>query len=161
MDYGLYFHIPFCVKKCIYCDFLSFPSFTVPAEEKEKYFGALRDEWFLKSERIDGGVDSIYIGGGTPSCVDPLIIYELIKCVRAVKPIRDYAEITVEINPGTATWDHFEIYRQAGVNRVSIGVQSTPGSAASGARQDPQRALTARRRFEWQGKRALKTSAAT
>ena len=125
MDYGLYFHIPFCVKKCIYCDFLSFPSFTVPAEEKEKYFGALRDEWFLKSEQIDGGVDSIYIGGGTPSCVDPLIIYELIKCVRAVKPIRDYAEITVEINPGTATWDHFEIYRQAGVNRVSIGVQST------------------------------------
>lgn len=125
MDYGLYFHIPFCVKKCIYCDFLSFPSFTVPAEKKERYFGALRDEWFLKSDRIDGAIDSIYIGGGTPSCVDPLAIFELIKSVKAVKPIRDYAEITVEINPGTVTWEHFEVYRQAGVNRISIGVQST------------------------------------
>ena len=155
MDYGLYFHIPFCVKKCIYCDFLSFPSFTVPAEEKEKYFGALRDEWFLKSERIDGGVDSIYIGGGTPSCVDPLIIYELIKCVRAVKPIRDYAEITVEINPGTATWDHFEIYRQSASACKAHRIGCFGRSAGSTT------ALTARRRFEWQGKRALKTSAAT
>ncbi len=121
----MYFHIPFCIKKCVYCDFLSFPSFTVSAAEKEKYFGAMRDEWFLKSDRIDGAVDSIYIGGGTPSCVDPIVIYELIKSVRAVKPIRDYAEITVEVNPGTVTWEHFEVYRQAGVNRISIGMQST------------------------------------
>lgn len=125
MDYGLYFHIPFCIKKCIYCDFLSFPSYTVPASEKETYFNALRDEWFLKSGQIDGGIDSIYIGGGTPSCVDPLNIYELIKAVRAIRPIRDYAEITVEVNPGTVTWEHFEVYRQAGVNRISIGMQST------------------------------------
>lgn len=125
MDYGLYFHIPFCVKKCIYCDFLSFPSFMVSAEKKEKYFGALRDEWFLKSDQIDGAIDSIYIGGGTPSCVNPLAIFELIKSVKAIKPIRDYAEITIEINPGTVTWEHFEVYRQAGINRISIGVQST------------------------------------
>ncbi len=97
----------------------------VSAEKKEKYFGALRDEWFLKSDQIDGAIDSIYIGGGTPSCVNPLAIFELIKSVKAIKPIRDYAEITIEINPGTVTWEHFEVYRQAGINRISIGVQST------------------------------------
>lgn len=125
MDYGLYFHIPFCIKKCSYCDFLSFPSFTVPEPDKEKYFTALKDEWIIKSYLFDGDVDSIYIGGGTPSCVDPLQIYDLVRSVKATKTVKDYAEITIEVNPGTVTWDHFDIYKKAGINRISIGVQST------------------------------------
>lgn len=125
MDYGLYFHIPFCIQKCVYCDFLSFPAGTVTEGEKQKYFHALREEWFFKSQRINGAIDSIYIGGGTPSCVDPGIIYELLSCIRATKPIRRKAEITIEVNPGTVTPEHFEFYRQAGINRISIGVQST------------------------------------
>ena len=125
MDYGVYFHIPFCVKKCMYCDFLSFPSVLIPSTEKNDYFNALRDEWILKSRLIPEGIDSIYIGGGTPSCVDPIQIYDLVRAVKASKSVRDFAEITIEVNPGTVTWEHFEIYKQAGINRVSIGVQTT------------------------------------
>ena len=125
MNYGLYFHIPFCIKKCIYCDFLSFPTFDISACDKEQYFTALMDEWMLRSDMINGDIDSIYIGGGTPSCIDPNKIFELVRTVKSQKNVTEDAEITIEVNPGTVTMEHFEIYKHAGINRISIGMQST------------------------------------
>ena len=127
MDYGLYFHIPFCLKKCNYCDFLSFSSFDVYEDEKQRYFHALEEEWFVRNELIksDDRIDSIYIGGGTPSYVDPMYIENIMEMVKNEKTITKDAEITIEVNPGTVTFEKLQRYHDAGINRLSIGIQST------------------------------------
>lgn len=125
MDYGLYFHIPFCVRKCIYCDFLSFPKASLPEKCEERYFAALNKEWLIKSEKVTGDIDSVYFGGGTPSVVSPHRIADILGSVRSLRRITSDAEITVEVNPGTVTKEHFTVYKAAGVNRISIGLQST------------------------------------
>lgn len=118
----LYFHIPFCVRKCLYCDFLS-----APADEgtKERYMEALIRETRERAGDYRGyRVVSVFVGGGTPSTVPPKLLSELLETVRAGFELAEDAEITVEVNPGTVDGQMLRRYRQAGVNRLSIGLQS-------------------------------------
>ena len=98
MNYGLYFHIPFCMKKCRYCDFLSFTSFDYSLSDKIAYFRALLDEWYVKSNMIteDDVIDSIYFGGGTPSFVEPGYIQTILKLITDDK----MSDVTEELPPG-------------------------------------------------------------
>ena len=127
MNYGLYIHIPFCVKKCIYCDFLSFNSFDIHERDKKKYLHALEEEWYTKLDLFNprDHIDSIYIGGGTPSLIAPEYIGSLLRLIRSDVYITKNAEITIEVNPGTVDLDKLEKYFAYGINRLSIGVQST------------------------------------
>ena len=120
---GLYVHIPFCVKKCNYCDFLS-----APADDavKERYVEALCKEMktyrkYTKTSRLD----TVYFGGGTPSLLPAEQIAKLLDVIKKNFTI-DFkkAEITLEVNPGTVTKDKLEAYKAMGINRLSIGVQS-------------------------------------
>lgn len=118
----IYVHIPFCIKKCAYCDFLSAPS---TAEEREAYVAALCREIESCGSRVeDFDVTSIFFGGGTPSLLDGAQMTRIMGKIRKNFRIAGDAEITVEMNPGTVTEDKLERYRQAGVNRLSIGLQS-------------------------------------
>lgn len=128
MQTALYIHIPFCVRKCAYCDFLSGPA---SAEEQEKYLTSLLEEIRLTGrllqkdwkEKIE--VTSIFIGGGTPSLPDAIWIKKILDMVREQFALLPDAEITMEMNPGTVTAEKIAIYRKAGINRLSIGLQST------------------------------------
>lgn len=138
----LYLHIPFCVKKCNYCDFVSFPVGSavsdcaivghsggnggMDAAVRERYMDALEREICACAERISGEatVSSVYIGGGTPSVVEPERIARLLDCVRGNFSLEKDAEISMEANPGTVTPESLRVYRAAGVNRLSIGLQS-------------------------------------
>ena len=118
----LYLHIPFCVKKCAYCDFLS-----VPADKAVQlcYVEALKGEIYQqKTLGLNRRVTSIFIGGGTPSILDGGQMAQLLEAVHDSFPVETDAEITVECNPGTLTADKLSCYRQQGVNRLSIGLQS-------------------------------------
>lgn len=118
----LYVHLPFCVRKCAYCDFLSFP-----ADEgtRDAYLSALREEIRLRGVSCrDASVPSIFIGGGTPSVLDASAIAGILDDLRGSFCIEDGAEVTVECNPGTLDWQKARVYKEAGVNRVSLGLQS-------------------------------------
>jgi len=118
----LYFHIPFCVKKCLYCDFLSAPA---DKDTQDAYMRALLQETLARAEEYkEYTVDTIFIGGGTPSVVEAAWIERLMDCVFANYTVVEDAEITLEINPGTVDDDKLERYRKAGINRLSIGLQS-------------------------------------
>ena len=124
----LYIHIPFCIKKCNYCDFLSFPS---REEEREKYVQCLIKEieqtgGFLNKDAYE--VRSIFIGGGTPSLLSGEQIKRIMLAVRQFFFIKEEAEITMEANPGTLTMENLFICRKAGVNRLSMGLQSADDS---------------------------------
>lgn len=118
----LYFHIPFCVKKCLYCDFLSAPA---DASAQDAYMEALLRE---TRERADAyrayTVDTIFIGGGTPSVVRAVWMERLLETVREHFTVTANAEITMEMNPGTVDAGKLASYRKAGINRLSIGLQS-------------------------------------
>ncbi len=115
---GIYVHIPFCESKCTYCDFASFV-----CEEKEKYFVFLKDE-IEKSEHKGRAVDTIYIGGGTPSSVEPKYIIQILQTIKSNFQVSKNAEITIECNPNSATVEKLASYLNSGVNRISFGVQS-------------------------------------
>ncbi len=117
---GIYIHIPFCVKKCLYCDFLSFSNME---EYYDKYVEALIRE--IKSTEYSKSVDSIFIGGGTPSLLDACKINRILDSIRSRFNISDDTEITMEANPATLTMDSLKGYVKAGVNRISMGMQST------------------------------------
>lgn len=118
----LYFHIPFCVRKCLYCDFLSAPS---DDGTKDAYMEALLREVRERAEEYrDYAVDTIFIGGGTPSAVAPVWIEKLMRTVRNSFSVSDTAEVTIEVNPGTVKEDALRMYYSAGINRLSIGLQS-------------------------------------
>jgi len=120
---SLYIHLPWCVSKCPYCDFNSHeaPS-TLPSEE---YVDALLADLEFDLPLVWGRtVQSIFIGGGTPSLFSARWIEHLIEGVRARLRVRPQAEITLEANPGTTERDSFSAYRDAGINRISLGVQS-------------------------------------
>lgn len=118
MTYGLYIHIPFCIKKCAYCDFVST---CTPEEQQRAYFAALKRELKVcKGKQLD----SIFLGGGTPSCVDARLIATLFDSINENMTVLPGAEITMEANPGTLTAEKLRIYRDCGVNRISLGVQS-------------------------------------
>ncbi|WP_373483284.1 radical SAM family heme chaperone HemW [Acetobacterium sp.] len=123
---GIYCHIPFCLKKCAYCDFSSFSSQS--EEVIRDYFEALHKEirnFARENENsVLPAVDTIYLGGGTPSSVDARYIEKTLSLLRDVFVIRDDAEITIEINPGTLTGDRASRYKKAGINRASVGLQA-------------------------------------
>lgn len=117
----IYIHIPFCVKKCDYCDFLSGPS---GPKEQADYVQALLREIDTVKEGKGRSVSSIFIGGGTPSVLDVGFIGEILNKIRNKFQIQDDAEITIEVNPGTADYGKLQAYREYGINRLSIGLQS-------------------------------------
>jgi len=119
---GLYIHIPFCVKKCNYCDFLS-----APADDatKVRYVEALCKEIAGYKETAKAyRLATIYFGGGTPSVLEASLIEKILSAVKAGFEVDEAAEVTLEVNPGTVSLDKLKRYRQLGINRLSIGVQS-------------------------------------
>ncbi|MDC9604972.1 radical SAM family heme chaperone HemW [Xenorhabdus griffiniae] len=120
---SLYIHIPWCVQKCPYCDFNSHAlKGDVPHQE---YVDHLLADLHVDLPMIgDREVSTIFIGGGTPSLLSAEGMQRLLDGVRAALPLSPQAEITMEANPGTVEADRFSAYQQAGINRISIGVQS-------------------------------------
>ncbi len=118
----LYLHIPFCVRKCNYCDFLSGPADVCM---QEQYMKALITEISGRStECREYEVQTVFIGGGTPSVVNAEWIERITEELQSCYHLAEDAEITIEINPGTVDRDKLQIYRRAGINRLSIGLQS-------------------------------------
>ena len=120
-EIGIYIHIPYCKKKCYYCDFISFPN---KEETIEQYIETIKLE--IDNCNFTGfNIGTIYIGGGTPSILDSKYIVEIIQKIKEKFIVSQNAEITIEVNPGTVTKEKLQDYRKAGVNRLSIGMQST------------------------------------
>ncbi|HSB32145.1 MAG TPA: radical SAM family heme chaperone HemW [Candidatus Sulfobium mesophilum] len=120
MANALYIHIPFCIRKCVYCDFTSIP---YNPELVKKYAEALCAELRLNRD-FAGELNTIYVGGGTPSVMPEDFFKGLFSCIRDVFAVSSSAEITMEANPGTISKSKIETLFCIGVNRVSIGVQS-------------------------------------
>ncbi len=114
---GLYFHIPFCKNKCPYCDFYSVPYCESAARD---YCVIIKEE----IKKYTGAFDTVYFGGGTPSMLPPALLAEVLDTARAQFDIDANSEITVECNPREDLHDTFTAYRKAGINRISIGMQS-------------------------------------
>ncbi|WP_183354707.1 radical SAM family heme chaperone HemW [Geomonas silvestris] len=123
MRTGLYIHFPFCLKKCLYCDFNSAASSILAREE---YPQLLVREMELRQARLAQPVQAttLYLGGGTPSLMAPAEVAALIDAAAARFSLAPDAEITLEANPGTLTLEKLSGYRSAGVNRISLGIQS-------------------------------------
>ncbi len=119
--FGIYVHIPFCISKCKYCDFVSFPCM----EKIDKYFDVLIKEIKSKSVYAVKEVTTIYIGGGTPSVPDSKYIVKIIQTIKEVFKVSKNAEVTIEVNPRTVTKEKLIDYKNSGINRISIGLQST------------------------------------
>ncbi len=121
----LYLHIPFCARRCTYCDFAIAVRREVPALA---YAGALRREWqrWYNDPRWAGfsALNTIYLGGGTPSLLDPAVLAGLLDTLTTDRPLAPGAEVTLEANPDDVTFDRARRWRDAGINRVSLGVQS-------------------------------------
>ena len=118
----LYLHMPFCVRKCAYCDFLSFPT---DQETQNLYTRRLREDIDAMGKKYgDIPVDTIFIGGGTPSVPDSALIVGIMEHVRKAFHVAEGAEISREANPGTVTREKLTDYRRAGINRLSFGLQS-------------------------------------
>jgi len=121
---GLYIHVPFCVKKCSYCDFVSYP---YDADLAASYVYALEKEMLMYKAALPESlkkVGTIYMGGGTPTCLPSGLVNKILeKCFSCFKVAAD-AEITIECNPGTVTYDKLKEIKEAGFNRISIGVQA-------------------------------------
>ena len=124
-NFGIYIHIPFCKRKCSYCDFISFSS---KDSLIEGYVRALKKE-IEEFDFSKYNVTTIYLGGGTPSYIKEEYIKEILNLLKEKlvnnKVSWKYIEITIEVNPGTVTKEKLEIYKEVGVNRISIGLQST------------------------------------
>lgn len=118
----LYVHIPFCVRKCEYCDFLSAPA---GADTQQEYVRNLLLEIEQKGVRCtDYEVTTIFFGGGTPSILKAGWIADILNAIHRNFKVRKDAEITIECNPGTLTFEKLSIYKSAGINRISVGLQS-------------------------------------
>lgn len=144
---SLYIHIPWCVKKCPYCDFNSHESRHKNGEIPEAaYVDALIADLELATPKVWGRkIKSIFFGGGTPSLFSPASIDRILSHVRMLTPLEFGAEITLEANPGTVDAANFVGYKQAGVNRLSLGIQSfnTSHLKALGRIHDSQQAYNA------------------
>lgn len=134
---GIYIHIPFCVKKCDYCDFISY------CDKKnliEAYIEKLKEEITNNLDNKEYTVKTIYIGGGTPSSIDSKYIVDIMNTIKTnvgalsarntnkeyqTAPLNNDTEITIEVNPGTVTENKLLDYKNAGINRLSIGLQET------------------------------------
>lgn len=138
----LYLHIPFCERKCEYCDFTS----VAGTRNDREYVAALNREIAMLGERVPGvELDTVFVGGGTPSLIEPGLLSSTLESVRASFRIASGAEITLEANPSSTTRERATTWLEAGFNRVSIGVQSLQPDVLTflGRVHDPTRALDA------------------
>lgn len=146
---GLYIHIPFCKRRCLYCDFFS----TTLLQRQEEYLEAVIKE--IHSRRGEAGepIRTVYIGGGTPSTLRAEDVSKLLKAAGAA----DAEEITMELNPGDATREYFLRLRETGINRLSIGIQSFQDSLLHlvGRRHDARQAIEAVRMAQEAGFRNI------
>ncbi|HEY8174435.1 MAG TPA: radical SAM family heme chaperone HemW [Gemmatimonadaceae bacterium] len=117
----LYVHVPFCARRCVYCDFSIAVRSHVPVEE---YIYALDREWLTRHRESEFDLATLYLGGGTPSKLGAEGVSRLMEVVRCRTKVRDNAEITLEANPEDVSPDSARAWRDAGINRVSLGVQS-------------------------------------
>ncbi len=119
---GIYIHIPFCRHKCTYCDFASFPD---RVDYAESYMACLYKELKMRGEELKDYVfDTVYFGGGTPSYIPPKLILGAMNQIKKCFRLSENPEITLELNPGTIAESKVQIYKQAGINRFSIGLQT-------------------------------------
>lgn len=122
-DFSLYIHIPWCIKKCPYCDFNSYQKTAILPETE--YIECLFKDLAQDLPQVQGRIlSSIFFGGGTPSLFSPKSFERILNHVSAKIPCRENLEITMEANPGTLEHKSFKDYRNAGINRISIGAQS-------------------------------------
>ena len=123
MQTALYVHFPFCIRKCLYCDFNSLAGSEIPREE---YVSALLDEMELRRQTLHEEVtaSTLYFGGGTPSLLGPDLAARIINAARRLFALEANAEITLEANPGTINREKLAAYRSIGINRLSLGIQS-------------------------------------
>ncbi|MCL2341721.1 MAG: radical SAM protein [Firmicutes bacterium] len=133
-ELGIYIHIPFCAKKCDYCDFVSYQN---KEDYIDKYINALKKEIEsvgVATHSYPGTcgqvpqqyiIKTIYIGGGTPSFINACYIQEVLQAVREKFNVAEDAEITIEVNPGTVDKEKLDAYYKSGINRISIGLQSS------------------------------------
>lgn len=121
---GIYIHIPFCIRKCLYCDFLSFVN--KGEDTHRQYIDAVKKEldFYSYAYGKDFNVDTIFFGGGTPSLIEASLIEEVFSLIKNRYKVDKNAEITIECNPKTIDKQKLGIYKEAGINRLSIGVQT-------------------------------------
>ena len=119
---GVYIHIPFCKQKCYYCDFISYAN---KEQYFDKYVQALITEMSSFLDNNDVEIETIYIGGGTPSIIDAKYIEKVMAKLQEKNALITAKEITIEVNPGTVTEEKLKTYKKIGINRLSIGLQST------------------------------------
>jgi len=117
----LYVHVPFCARRCVYCDFSIAVRSRVPVDE---YLGALESEWRGRHGESEFELTTVYLGGGTPSKLGPAGVSSLLDIVRSNANVRANAEVTLEVNPEDVFPESVRAWRSAGVNRISLGVQS-------------------------------------
>ena len=119
---ALYIHVPFCDHKCIYCDFYSI----ITSDNVQSFLTALKKEieYFSKLYSYNRIFTSIFFGGGTPSLMEPQYLKEIIDYLKKYFTVDDNAEITMETNPGTVDKTKLKLFKEAGINRISIGIQS-------------------------------------
>jgi len=117
-----YIHIPFCDHKCIYCDFYSI----ITSDNVQSFLKSLKKEIVYYAEKSSSGREliSVYFGGGTPSLMEPDYINEIIGCVKENFKVKKDAEITLETNPGTVNKEKLKRFKESGINRLSVGIQS-------------------------------------
>lgn len=121
-EISLYIHIPFCISKCYYCDFSSFANMD---DKIHLYIHSLIVELSLYKERLKNySLKTIFIGGGTPSCIDSKYIYKIFEYIYKNFHTSELTEITIEANPGTLNKEKIKVYKEAKINRVSMGVQT-------------------------------------
>ncbi|HUX80529.1 MAG TPA: radical SAM family heme chaperone HemW [Alphaproteobacteria bacterium] len=140
---GLYIHWPFCLSKCPYCDFNSHVREKI---DQKRWKGALVKELESAAQHQDGStLVSIFLGGGTPSLMDPETVASLLTTAKSLFPIAENLEITLEANPSTVEAERFKAFSEAGVNRLSLGIQSLDDKALSflGRRHSAKEALKA------------------
>jgi len=125
MQFGLYVHVPFCLKRCTYCDFFTMPLLKSRDDHFSPYLEALHKEFEEQAPRFpERKLASIFFGGGTPSLLEPEELAKILEQARSYFPWEEDIEITLEVNPETLSIEKAEGFLQAGVNRISMGVQS-------------------------------------
>ena len=119
---GLYLHVPFCKSKCAYCDFVSFAGALEAYEEK--YVEALISEIYEYESKEKIKIDTVFVGGGTPSVISARSFVRIADAIRNVFDLSSCSEFTVEANPKTVTAEKLSAYTRCGVNRISLGLQT-------------------------------------
>ena len=117
---NLYFHYPFCKQACHYCNF----HFSTNSKNKDTLWETMKKELVLRFKEISEPIESIYFGGGSPSLLSPKAIEDLIKLIKLHFKLEDHLEVTLEVNPDDVTADYLSGLKKAGINRLSLGVQS-------------------------------------